>query len=208
MLNAGLSGGMDAILKIINGGGEININDSMGIKSGKYSKEHIQGLIKAAKAAGVNPYDLISLSLQESGIGTAAVKKHGRYGRARDTENFLGQVADFTPEQQKELDKISQEKSIDAKYLKPALVLRDKINYAKQLGFKDEAMQLQAYNGYGKLMKQKDASGKPVATRYYGMDVPDEGLDMRKTPLYGNRLISLRGDLMKNKDIVDLISKN
>lgn len=187
----------------------IDIHDSAGLKSGKYSKTHIQNLAKAAKATGINPYQLVALSLQESGIGTATPRatSTGRVGyRNKKTPNFLGQVGDFEPAQQAELEKLSASTGIDPTYLKPAIVLRDKLKYAKQLGFNNEDMQLQAYNGYGKLLPKKDASGKNVPTRYYGLDVPETGLDMRKTPLYGRRLMALKSDLMKSKDINNLIN--
>jgi hypothetical protein len=193
------------------GGGEdpvIEIKDSAGIKSGKYSKTRIEKLVKAANAIGVDPHHLIALSLQESGIGTAKPKRSqvsGRHSRS-SAENFLGQVVDFDPRQEEEMNKLSAATGIEAAYLKPAIVLRDKLKYAQALGFKGEEMQLQAYNGYGKLLPQKDASGKSVKTRYYGMDIPEAGIDMRANPLYGKRLVQLKKDLIANKDIAAMIN--
>lgn len=190
---------------------QIKINDPKGLKSGDYSKKHIQGLISAAKVVGIDPKQLLALSLQESGIGTAPPKKlaSGRQGyRNKGTANFLGQVSDFEPAQEAEMQKLSASKGIDPSYLKPAIVLRDKLKYAKHLGFNDEAMALQAYNGYGVIPAQKDANGNVVPTKYYGQNVPAEGLNMRQNPLYGKRLLELKSDLSKNKYINSLIDEN
>jgi len=158
--------------------------------------------------AGVDPHTLISLTLQESGIGTAKKKASivsGRHSRNTGTD-FLGQVNDFSPLQEEEMGRLSSTSGISSDYLKPAIVLRDKLKYAERLGFKDDDLKLQAYNGYGKLLPQKDASGKSIPTKYYGIDVPEEGIDMRKTPLYGRRLIELKKSILNNKEINDLIA--
>ncbi len=187
---------------------KVNIKDSAGLKSGAYSKKHIQNLAKAAKIAGVPPSQLIALSLQESGLGTATPKatSTGRISyRNKNTANFLGQISDFEPSQQAELEKLKASTGMDEAYLKPAIVLRDKLKYAKQLGFNDPALALQAYNGYGKLLPKKDAAGKIIPTKYYGIDVPEEGLNMRQNPLYGKRVLALQKDIDTNQDIQNIL---
>ena len=196
------------------GGGEdpptkLKIKDSRGLKTGEYDRGHIENLVKAARVTGVDPHSLIALSLQESGIGTAKPKRSqvsSRHSRS-SAENFLGQVVDFQPNQEEELNKMSQATGIAPAYLKPAIVLRDKLKYAQALGFKGEEMQLQAYNGYGKLLPQKDASGKSVPTKYYGMNIPEEGINMRDNPLYGKRLVELKKDLLANEEIRSIVSQ-
>lgn len=188
----------------------LDIKDTKNLKSGKYKKEHIQNFIKAAKAAGVEPNQLLSLVWQESNFGGTKQQildeqkrratisaSGGRPGRGGNQTN-LGQITGVdNPE---ELAALSGKTGIDTKYLAPALILRDKLKYAKQLGFNDPAMQLQAYNGYGKL---KMAPGD----KYYGQSFPQGGvLNMRETPLYGKRLLDLTSDIKKNKEIQSLIN--
>lgn len=200
------------------GGGDpnkdsISLKDSAGIKKGNYSKTKIQGLIKAAKAVGVKPHQLLALAWQESDLGGDVKNQpvddpnviHGR-GKGR-ASGSIGQIKDFSEGQYKEMSELADKTGINSGYLKTAIAFRDKLKYAKQLGFNDEAMQLQAYNGYGKLTPPKDAKGNVVPTKYYGQLVGAEGLDMRQNPLYGKRLLSLAGDLSKNKDINDLINE-
>jgi len=173
---------------------KIGIKDSQGLKSGRYSKKHIEGIIAASKAVGADPYQALALGLQESGLGTAKLKR--RLGKV---DAPLAMVHDFEPAQQKELEDTAQKTGIDPEYLKLAIVLRDKVKYGKQLGFTDEASQLQAYNGYGTIKK---AIGGP--TKMYGVDIGD-GLDMKKNPLYGKRLVALKYDIANNPEIRELI---
>lgn len=178
------------------GGGDddIYIKDSAGLKSGKYSRKNIQGLAKAGKALGFTPRQqayLVALSLQETGLG----KQTGRRGG-------LASAFDMDDNQFKELADLSNKyQDIDVKYLKPAIILRDKLKYAKQLGFNDEASQLQAYNGYGTIRQDSFAGG---AKKAYGVPI-GSGIDLKKNPLYGKRLLQLTNDLVANKDFNSLI---
>lgn len=185
----------------------LQLKDSANIKSGKYSKSAISNWARAAKAAGVDPYQMIALGWQEGNLmdAVAGEKKTLSDGSVRRSRSNAGQVKDFSESQLKELTALSEKNpNIPQTYLKSALAFRDKLKYADTLGLnKTEAMKLQAYNGYGKLMPQKDASGKPV--KMYGQVVPATGIDMRTTPLYGNRLVALKKDLMANKELAALI---
>lgn len=199
----------------------IDLKDSKGIKGGKYYKKNIQGLIKAAKVVGVDPHQLLALGWQESNLGgseqdvretkekeakLSGIKtEKGRTWHDRSKMN-IGQVNGIDNPQ--ELAELATKTGISNEYLAPALALRDKLKYAKHLGFNDEAMALQAYNGYGVIPAQKDANGNVVPTKYYGQNVPAEGLNMRQNPLYGKRLLELKSDLSKNKYINSLIDEN
>lgn len=178
----------------------IDIVDSKKLKSGKYSKKHIEGLSKAAKLAGVKPEYMIALALQESNLGKAKERSGRSRGEVRTkVKPSLAQVNDFSEFQQKELDELAKKSGIDPLYLKPAIALRDKLKYATQLGFKDEAAKLQAYNGYGVLTKKQAGSGTA-----YGVPI-GEGIDMKKNPLYGKRLLELSRDIATNKEIAKLL---
>lgn len=174
---------------------KIKITDSKGLKTGDYSKKHIEGIIKAAKHVGIDPYSALALALQETGIGQAKIKMRRGLKQAP-----FAMVHDFSPEQQKELDDTEKSTGIGTDYLKLAIALRDKLKYAERLGFKDEAAKLQAYNGYGFITK-KNFGG---AEKAYGVPI-GAGIDMKKNPLYGKRLIELKSDIAKNKDILALM---
>ena len=169
---------------------EVYLKDSKGLKSGRYDRKNIEGLVRAARVVGVNPYQLVALSLQETGLG----KQTGRRGG-------LASAFDTDEAQFKELaDLSSKYTDIDAKYLKPAILLRDKIAYGKKLGFTDEPSLLQAYNGYGTITP--DSFGG--ATMAYGVDI-SKGVNLRNNPLYGKRLVQLKNDLMQNEFIQSLL---
>lgn len=179
---------------------KINIKDSRGYKSGSYSRKHIEGIIKASKAVGIDPYQALALTLQESEFATAKPRKFRGGGISTPT---LGQIMDFEPAQEKELDEKSKTTGIDPMYLKVAIALRDKIKYAKQLGFKDEASQLQAYNGYGTITKRTFGG----ADKAYGVPI-GEGIDMKKNPLYGKRLVELKNDISSIPEIKKMVGTN
>lgn len=174
---------------------KISIKDSAGLKSGNYSKKHIEGIVQASKEIGIDPYQAIALALQESGIGSAKLKM-----RMGSVQAPLAMVHDFEPAQQKELDETSKRTGIDPEYLKLAITLRDKLKYGKQLGFNDEASQLQAYNGYGVINKHNFGGGDKA----YGVPI-GEGIDMKKNPLYGKRLVSLKSDIANNSEIRGIV---
>lgn len=176
---------------------KIGYKDPKGYKSGNYSKKHIEGIVKASKAIGIDPYQALALGLQESGFATAKERK-GRGGFT--IKPSLAQIKDIEPNQEAEVDELSKKSGIDSQYLKMAVVLRDKLKYAKQLGFNDEAAQLQAYNGYGTVTKRNFGG----ADKAYGVPI-GEGINMKENPLYGKRLLELKQGFMANKEISDLI---
>lgn len=177
---------------------KIGIKDSRGIKSGQFSKKHIEGIIKASKEVGIDPTRALALAWQESGFAHKTGKK-GRRGGAIIED--LAQILDFEPAQEKEVNEKAASTGIDPQYLKLAVVLRDKMKYGKQLGFNDEAAQLQAYNGYGTLTPKQFGG----ATKAYGVDI-SQGVSMKKNPLYGKRLLELAADISKNKEVSDMIN--
>lgn len=80
--------------------------------------------------------------------------------------------------------------------------LKDKLDYAKRLGKTDEAAQIQAFNGYGKVGSHTEGRQKMM----YGVDVSKAPIDMNKTPLYGHRIIDIRENILKkNPEIVKLV---
>jgi hypothetical protein len=177
----------------------ININDSLKIKSGKYPKEKIVNIIKASKAIGINPYDAVALALQENGFSTFK-NKTTEESRGRRNRQALGSVGNvgFDDKDYDEISKLSAN-GLDLQSVTLAKALQKKMMYAKSLGYNDPAMQLQAYNGYGKITKEMFGG----ADKAYGVPIGD-GIDMKKNPLYGKRLLQLRNDLMNDKNISSL----
>lgn len=82
--------------------------------------------------------------------------------------------------------------------------LKDKFIYAKRLGKKTEPEILQAWNGYGKITPKSEYGGN----WYYGVDVSKNPIDMNKTPVYGNRIIDLRENVIKkNPQIIKMVQE-
>jgi hypothetical protein len=176
---------------------KIKLKDSKNLKSGEFSKKHIEGIINASKALGIDPYQALALAWQESGFAKPTGKKGRRGG---EIVPDLAQIMDIEPAQQKEVEEKSKSTGIDPMYLELGIVLRDKIKYGKQLGFKDEASQLQAYNGYGTITK-KTFGG---ANKAYGVEI-GEGINMKKNPLYGKRLLELKSDIANHPEIKKMV---
>lgn len=174
---------------------EVFLKDSLGLKSGNYSKSLIKNIFAGAKATNVDPVQAVALALQESGLRTAKVK--GRRGKVAAS---LAQIRDFTDAQQAEVDQLAQQTGLDPESLKLGVALRDKLDYAKRLGFLTEPEQLQAYNGYGTITPAS-FGGETTA---YGVDISN-GINLKKNPLYGKRLVQLKNDLMANDYIQSLL---
>jgi hypothetical protein len=174
---------------------QVFVKDSLGLKSGKYSKNTIRNIVAGAKATGVDPLQALALSLQESGFGTATVK-----ARRGTTTASLAQIKDFSDQQEKEVNQLSKKTGIDPEYLKLGIVLRDKLAYAASKGFTTEPEQLQAFNGYGTITPASFGG----ATKAYGVDISN-GINLRDNPLYGKRLVQLKNDLMANDYIQSLL---
>lgn len=159
-------------------------------KAGDYSPDTITNIIRAAKANGVDPNLALAISLQETGLGKL------------DPEN-IGQTQ-ISPDVYGTAPKgISQDAYAFTRYLK------EKMDYGKKLGFADEAHQIQAYNGLGKLKSSLKVNGVLQPAKFYGLNVnPGQALDMRENPLYGKTIQDLRDNLIKtNPDIQRMIQE-
>jgi hypothetical protein len=162
--------------------------DSQGIKSGKFPKKHLEGVIRAAQAVGEDPYEAAAFVLQESSLGL-------------DGDRNLGYTyQDLSEDQVKEMTELSQKTGIDMRYLEPLILFRDKTREGKRLGFAERAKQIQVYNGMGTLTK-KMVNG---ADRAYGVPIGD-GIDMRQNPLYGKRVLALAEDMRRNAYLQSLL---
>ena len=159
--------------------------------TGKYDRETIEKIVNTAKQKGIDPNTALAMSMQESGIGNA-----------RSDNPFSIDIGALNKQQQDKFTENPLAFSMD--------FLKDKIGYAKHLGKKDEASQLQAFNGYGKVFQDTEmAEDGGNTNQWYGVDVTKQPLDMNKNPVYGKRIIDLRDNVIKkNPDIQAIIGDN
>lgn len=158
------------------------INPNSDIVTGEYDKRVIRNLALAASKHYADPYTSVAVGLQESKLGTTD-DNIGHITGKHDTK--------FTGSEEEDL----------------VSILQDKLGYAKKLGIKDEATMIQAYNGLGKIFPQTEKGYHGFEMKkIYGVPVPKSGIDMKKTPLYGKRVIDLRDNVIKkNPEVVRYI---
>lgn len=143
--------------------------------SGTFNAGTIRNVIAAAKHAGIDPNTALAVALQESHLGNKNPENLGNvyagYGKAPAGLNQ--QAYELTA------------------------FLKEKMDEGKKLGYKDEAHQIQMYNGMGKLGVQR-INGKAQPTKYYGLPVTENApLDLKKNPLYGKTIQDLRENVIK-----------
>lgn len=156
-------------------------------KSGSYDTNTIKNVIKAAKFNNVDPNLALAVALQETGLGkntTLDNVVHNWYGDAP--------------------------KGLDRGAWMLTKELKSKIDEGKKLGFKDEALLIQMFNGMGRLYPQLRVNGVLQPQKMYGITVTkDKPLDMRKNPVYGKTVIDLRDNVIKSHpEIQSLIEKS
>lgn len=136
-----------------------------GPKSVYANPANLKAVIAHAKAKGVDPYTALAIDQQESEFGTIG---------------DIGQVLDYQPDENL-FTNVDRGANVLAKALK------DKLEYAKRLGYDKKGLDyaLQAYNGYGKI----------------------DGNDMSKNPTYGKVVVSLLENLKKNPEIKKMIEE-
>jgi hypothetical protein len=173
------------------------INPNRDLVSGKYPSKDIYGIVKAAKRYSIDPYDLLSVSLQETGLN-----KTGR---------GLGQVLMSNSEIRNSVPtKMDTEEEADGdEYDMFARAYLSKMKYADKLGLKDPATRMQAYNGLGKVTPNTEKAYHGFAMQsIYGVPLPKEGIDMRKNPLYGKRVLDLRDNVLRKDEQLANYIKN
>lgn len=171
-------------------------------RGGEYDEDVIKQISLGAIKNGVDPLTAVSLGMWESGLGT--------YGNDnKDPNNALsnwGQVrldkwgGDKTPPELMQL--INENPDINPHALAMSFVLKKKMGEVKD---GDEAKKIQAYNGF-RLMPKNDIGG----TNMYGIDLSKypKGYDLGKDPKYGNAIIDVRENIIKqNPELVEYIKK-
>ena len=83
-------------------------------------------------------------------------------------------------------------------------MLKDKEKIAHNLGYHTPEMELQTYNGLGKIFPDTERNYHGYRMKkIYGVPVPEEGLDMRKNPLYGKRVLDIKKNVVDKDKYVD-----
>lgn len=135
-------------------------------------------IVREAKFQGVDPYTALAVAYQETNLGV------------RDMDDSFHVLdPDFT--------------DLNDDFIHTGVkALKNKMKYGKDLGKKDEASILQAFNGYGKIGNKTEGN----QTKFYGIDVSKSPLDLSKNPVYGKRIIDLRDNILKaHPEIVKLV---
>ncbi len=161
------------------------INPNKDLFSGEYDLTVINDLLKRSKLDGLSredAYNLLAMGLQETNLGkTDSNIGHVRQGTKEETDYIAGFAKAY----------------------------RDKMQYADRLKIKDPALRLQVYNGLGMVYPDTEKKYHTFEMKnVYGVPVPKSGINMRKNPLYGKRIIDLRDNvLMKNKELKSIVDQ-
>lgn len=152
-------------------------------KAGAYSPEFMSHIVKAANHVGVDPNLALAIALQEG-----RMKKDDVASAIVSSRN----VGEKPPE------------GLDDDAYQLAKIIKSKMTEGKNLGFHDEARQIQMFNGMGKIFPRSNVGHES----YYGIPVSKENpLDMRKNPVYGRTIQDLRDNvIMKSPELQKLIA--
>ncbi len=153
-------------------------------KSVKVNQEYITSIIGQAKAAGIDPYTALAVSYQESGFGNGDKLFNLN-------PKVFGKPFGNAEEGMKSL--------------------QDMFKYAKNLQTRGvvpqgEEYYLQGNNGYGKIKRgHADLEG---STSIYGVPIPNEGIDFKQNPYYGQTVMSLRDEVLKKNSTINNLIQN
>jgi hypothetical protein len=143
----------------------------------------IRQIATNARTRGIDPYTALSIGYQESGLDS-----NNPYHLNPD---YFGQSFG------------SASSGVES--------IQKQLAYANRLQSKGTIPQgedytLQGYNGYGTITQgHADLEG---ATSIYGQKIPKTGLNLRKNPLYGKRIIDIRENVLKkNPQLVSEVEK-
>lgn len=154
------------------------INPNVDLVSGEYRTDLLTPALIEARKQGLSKediWDMATIAFQESGWGK--------------TDENIGHVSGV-------LAKGPSEDPFVNAYL-------SKMKEADRLGMSDPIMRLQVYNGLGMIKPdtERDYHGYRMK-KIYGVPVPEEGISMRRNPLYGKQIIDLRDNVLKKNPAV------
>lgn len=170
-------------------------------KTGEYSKGYIQHIVSAGKRLGLDPLTTLAVAMQETKIG-----------------NLDGNLGHILLSEKEKMDKDQafaklkeQHKDLHPEALAMAYFLKNKLDISKNK-WKDEARQLQFYNGMGTISPKTEADyHKSLGLNpniMYGLDLTKTGpINMAENPLYGKSVIDLRDNVLKqNPELLTFIN--
>jgi hypothetical protein len=187
-------------------GGDLNIKDPRTVNQynepldptkrknpNNVNKQVVEDLVKGSYDRNLNPFTTLAIGLQETNLGTAK----GVYGESlnKNPLHYNG-AKNFTGEN-------SLNESLD--------FLKDKNNYAKNLGKTKEADKIQAWNGYGKMREAYDLTlyTPENEQKFYGKSLKNNPIDFNKTPVYGETVVNLRDSVIQqNPELVQIANKH
>jgi len=155
------------------------------LKGGHYSNNVIRRIVEAAYRNDMLPhtYTGMSMALQETNLGK--------------TDPNLGHVIDVKP--------YSNPTPEDDLFR----ALKEKYKEADRLGYKNDPLQrLQTYNGNYLTRDTEKEYHKGQSQAFYGVPVPEEGINLRKNPLYAKKIFNLRDSvLLQNPELINFVNK-
>lgn len=159
------------------------INPNRDLFTGQYNFDLVKKIVDIAKQEEVDPYTMIAIGLQETQLG----KSDDNIGHALDGDVNLSD------------DVLA--------YIR---LYKDKMKTADRLGIGDEATRIQTYNGLGTVKPSTEMGYHGFQMKsIYGVPLTEKGIDMKKNPLYGKRILDLRNNvIMQNKMIRDYVEGN
>lgn len=145
------------------------------LTTGKYNKPLVESIVKEGKAKGLKGDDLwnlVAIGLQETNLGKA--------------DDNIGHTLGYG-------DRIDGLQFIDA--------YRDKLNLARREGVTNDTLALQYYNGLGIITPdtEKNYHGYSMDS-IYGVPIPEEGINMKESKLYGKEIIDKRDNILKKNE--------
>lgn len=154
-------------------------------KSLDVNREDVSSIVENAKKAGIDPLTALAISYQETGFN-----QEGR-GLYNLNPQIFGKPVGNAEEGMKSL----QEQFRIARDLQKRGVIPNTEDYY-----------IQGNNGYGTIKRgHSDLEG---AHKIYGLDIPEQGINMKSNPLYGKTVLSLRDLLKLNPDIMNMINES
>ena len=159
------------------------IRPNVDLTSGEYDLDVLNGIIESAKRN--------KLSIEDAKNLAAIAFQETKFGKVDEN---LGHV----------FDNIESRSDLEA--LTNAYIT--KMKEADRLGIKDDATRLQVYNGLG-VIKPSTEQGYHgfKMKKIYGVPVPNEGINMKKNPLYGKQIMDLRDNVLnQNPEYVNYLN--
>jgi hypothetical protein len=167
------------------------INPNKDLKTGNYDSKIINDIIVASKYFNFDPATALAVGLQETNLG----KTDENIGHVLDSVSMPYDIV--YDNSQRATINARQREIVDPWVAQMVGVLDEKISQAKKNRIKEPAMQIQYYNGLGRVFPdtEKDYHGFSMQS-IYGVPLPPQGISMKENPLYGKRILDLRDNVI------------